>query len=70
MLLVPKGLVKKQKELLKKKFGKCWIVPITAELRVLYPDMNEKTARNRAEYYFSTGRNGYQQYGIVEKLLD
>jgi hypothetical protein len=32
--------------------------------------MNEKTARNRAEYYFTTGRNGYQQYGIVEKLLD
>jgi hypothetical protein len=69
MVLVSKGLVKKQKELLKRKFGKCWIVPITAELRILYPDMNEKTARNRAEYYFLTGKNLYQVYGIVEKLL-
>jgi hypothetical protein len=70
MLLVPKGLVRKQKELLKKKFGKCWLVPITAELRLMYPDMNEKTARNRADYYFVTGKNLYQVYGIVEKLLN
>lgn len=70
MLLVPKGLVRKQKELLKKKFGKCWIVPITAELRAFYPDMNQKTARNRVEYYFTTGKNSYGVYAIVERLLN
>lgn len=70
MLLVPKGLVKKQKELLKKKFGKCWIVPITAELRNFNPDNNEKTCRNRADYYFRTGNNKYGVYGIAEKLIE
>lgn len=70
MLKVPKSLVKKQKELLKKKFGRNWIVPITAELRIFNPDNNEKTCRNRADYYFRTGNNKYGVYGIAEKLIE
>lgn len=70
MVNVPKGLVKKQKELLKRKFGKCWIVPITAELRIFNKDWNEKTARNKADYYFRTGRNKLNVYAIVERLIE
>lgn len=70
MQSVPKGLVKKQKELLKKKFGRHWGVPLTAELRLLYPDRNEKTCRNMSDYYFRTGKNNYGQYQIVEKLIE
>jgi hypothetical protein len=66
----PKGYIKKQRELLHRHYGRCWMVPVTAEIRQRDEfGINLKTARNRVEYYFKTGTDRHSVHEIVEKLL-
>lgn len=67
---IHKGLVRKQKELLKRKYGRCYMIPVVAELRIAHEGWNEKTARGKVDYYFRVGKNTYHIYDIVEKLIE